>query len=108
MKLEDYKIIYVACKYGGDKDRVLLCDSVIKELIKDDKKNGRSGIIYFSPLRAYGWLYEETDYDEGLNWTLRTLMNCDELYVMPDWETSQGVNQEIAISKMLGIPICYL
>ena len=108
MKLSNYKLIYVACKFGGDKENIKLCEEFIRELNKEDKKNGIVGKIYFSPLNAFGWLYDETEYQEGLNWTLRMLTHCDELYVTPGWEDSRGVNQEIAIATYLGIPIRYI
>lgn len=108
MKIDDYKLVYVASKFGGDKEKIKLCEEFIKELIKEDKRNGITGRIYMSPLNAFGWLYEQTEYQEGLNWTLKVLTKCDELIVLPDWEDSRGVNQEIAIATYLGIPIRYL
>ena len=35
MKLSDYKLIYISCKFGGDKERVKLCEEFIEEFIKD-------------------------------------------------------------------------
>ena len=108
MKLDNYKLIYVACKYGGKEENVKLCEDFIKELIKEDERNEVRGNVYFSPLNAFGWLYTQTEYQEGLNWTLKILTKCDELYVLPGWEDSRGVNQEIAVANCLGIPITYL
>ena len=38
MKLSDYKLIYISCKFGGDKERIKLCEDFIEEFIKEDKK----------------------------------------------------------------------
>ena len=49
-------------------------------------------------MNAFGFLYDKTEYQEGLNMTLKLLENCDEMYVLPDYETSEGCLQEIYIS----------
>ena len=108
MKLEDYKLIYVSSKYGGDKERIKLCEEFIKELIKEDKQNGEQDKIYLSPLNAFGWLYDDINYDIGLDMCLKILEKCDEMYVLPDWENSKGCLQEIGFCKANGIKIRYL
>ena len=35
MKIDDYKLVYVASKFGGDKEKIKLCEEFIKELIKE-------------------------------------------------------------------------
>lgn len=109
MKLKEYKIIYVACKFGGDAERIKLVEETIKILIEDDRKRGAENVIYFSPIHSFGYLYDITEYDEGLNYTLACLARCDELYVVEDkWSESIGVCQEIGVAKALGIPIKYI
>ena len=108
MKLSDYKLIYISCKFGGDKERVKLCEEFIEEFIKEDKKNGIEGKVYISPLNTFGFLYDKTEYQEGLNMALKLLEKCDEMYVLPDYETSKGCLQEIGFCMALGIPIKYI
>ena len=108
MKISDYKLIYVSCKFGGDQERIIYCQEKIKELIKRDMENNEKNKVYLSPLNGMGWLYFDVDYEWGLNMTLKLLEKCDMMYVLPNWETSKGCLQEIGFCKAKGIPIVYL
>ena len=102
------KLIYVSCKFGGDKKRVEYCENVIKELIKRDRESGINDRIYVSPLHTFGWLFNDVPYEEGLDWCLDLLSKCDTMIVLEDFETSRGCNVEIGYCKSKGIPIVYL
>ena len=108
MKISEYKTIYVSCKFGGSSERVEFCRSWIKYFIKKDKEDGIEGRVYINPLDTFGWLYDDTEYQEGLNMTLKLMTMCDEVYVLPGWETSHGCLQEIGIANYLDIPITYI
>lgn len=108
MKLEDYKIIYVASPYDGDVKQIEICENLIKELVRDDKKNNRKNIMYISPLKSFNWLEDVADKEEILNYSLKLLTFCNEIYVLPDYELDATINQCIAVAKTIGIPITFL
>lgn len=108
MKLEECKIIYVASPYDGDMKQIEICENLIRELIKDDKKNDRSNVMYITPLKAFNWLEDVVSKEEILNYSLKLLMFCDEIYVLPDFELDATVNQCMAVAKTVGIPITFL
>ena len=47
-----------------------------------------------------GWEYE--DY---IKHSLEMLRHCDAIYLMPGWETSEGVKRELAEAALLGRPV---
>lgn len=101
-------MVYVSAKFQGKKENVKIVEDVIRELIKADKEHD---FVFVSPIHCMGWLYEETDYQEGLDWTLELLKRCDAMFVVPGWDeepVSVGVGQEIELAKKLDIPIHYL
>ena len=106
--MKEYSLIYVSCKFGGDMDRIKLCEEFIKELMKEDRKNGVTNKVYISPLHTFGWTYDLVDYDRGLDMALSLLDKCDYMYVVPDYEGSKGCLQEIGFCKAKGIPIRFL
>ena len=108
MNLESYKIIYVASPYDGDEKQIETVENVIKELIKDDKKNRKDDMVYISPLKVFNWLDDTVDKEEILNYSLKLLTLANEIYVLPEYELSESVNQQVGIAKLLGLPITYL
>ena len=105
--IKDYKLVYVSFPYDGEEEQIKQVEVLIQDIIANDKKNDKKNIIYFSPLKAFRWV-KDIEEDDLLNWGLKILTTCDEIYVSPDYELSGNVNQEIAIAKILGIPITYL
>lgn len=108
MDLKGCKLIYVASPYDGDEKQIETVENVIRELIKDDKKNRRYDIVYISPLKAFNWLSDTIDKDEMLDYSLKLLTLANEIYVLPEYELSESVNQQVGIAKLLGLPITYL
>lgn len=93
-------IIYCAHKYGGNEKNKKQAEEKIKSLQLKDLEN-----TYISPIHCLGYLYNETDYNDGLELCLDLLSISDELLVMS--EHSKGVDKEIEIAKLLGMPIRY-
>lgn len=107
-KIGDCKIIFVVCAYDGDESMKII-ENVVKELIKDDKKNNRNeDVIYVNALKCFNWLEDILNEEELTNNKLILLSKCSELYVLPNYELDKECNQCIGLSKTLGIPITYL
>lgn len=104
--MEKHEIIYVSCAFGGDKERIKYAEECIKKMVLYDQDLGIKS-VYLSPLHTVGFLYEMTEYEEGLDMTLALLDKCDRMVVLDGWENSKGCLQEIGYCKAKGIPIEY-
>lgn len=102
------KLIYVSCKFGGNQERIELCETIVRKLVKRDRDRAIYDTIYISPLHTFGYLYNDTSYEDGLNMCLELLRKCNVLYVIKDFEDSRGCNNEIGFAKALNIPISYI
>ena len=107
MNLESCKLVFVVSP-SDDNEQEKTVKEVIEQLIKDDKKNKRDNFIYISSLNTFGWISDTIDKEDRMNYSLKLLTKCDELYVLPNYELDEECNQCIGISKLLGIPITYL
>ena len=50
---------------------------------------------------------ENFDLKKTLLWDLKQVANADAIYLLDGWETSKGVNAELALAKALGKEILY-
>lgn len=72
------------------------------------------GNVVISPLMCHYLLSFApalgTDWATWKNYSLELLTKCDELWVLmlPGWELSEGVKQEIKSAEDLGIPVRYI
>ena len=85
-------IIYVSHPFKNNPENVKEIEDIIKILYKLFPN-----YLFISPVHAFGWLYDSTTYEDGLNMTLFLLENCaDEMWVFgKDWRNSTGVKAEI-------------
>ena len=63
--------------------------------------------LFFHPLRACGWCYNDIPYDDGLNYCLDFLSMADEMWVCPGWEDSTGACIEFGYAKATGKDIYF-
>lgn len=116
------KIIYVGGKYGGEEsNKNLIEDAIIRlktnrgisliNLFNPETQSSQSlyynneNTVYFSPVHAFGFQYNETDYMEGLDYCLSMLERCNELILLSNWRESFGATVEYGFAKGKGIPI---
>lgn len=99
-------LIYVSHIYQNKEENKQEVEGIIKNLIANDKKYlpEHKKITYVSPIHAYGFLYEETEYEEGLNMCLDLLNKCDLMLVFGDYQNSVGCKAEIEFCEENGIP----
>lgn len=93
------EIVYVSHPYGGDPKNVVDAERIVRELVKKNPKN-----LYISPLNAFGYLYDDTSYEDGLNMCLFLLSKCTKMYLCDGYENSTGCNAEIEYCEKHGIP----
>ena len=102
------KRIYIAGAYSSDNVMGVLHN--IGTGIKASAKILKEGNAPFCPWLDYHFALEDSTipkqafYDYSMTW----LEVCDEIHVLPGWETSQGTIKELARATELHIPITYL
>lgn len=94
-------LIYCSHKYGGNEENKAKAERKILELQKADTEN-----TYISPIHAFGFSYNEFDYDTGMKMCLELLDKCDRLIVLS--EESEGVLREISRANKNETPIIWL
>ena len=88
----EYKnIVYVSHPYGGDIHNKEIVEDLIKWLQKQYPT-----YLFVSPIHTFSFLYDETEYQQGLNMCLWLLDKCDEVWVFGDYYNSVGCMSEIA------------
>jgi hypothetical protein len=75
--------------------------SVINPLEKLIAYNNRLRLAGGKPLNEY------TDRTQILKMDIQLLLNCDAIYMLRDWESSQGATMEHHIASTLGLKIMY-
>ena len=93
-------IVYISHPFQNNPKNVKEIEYIINTLYKYFPD-----YLFISPVHAFGWLYDNTAYKEGLNMTLFLLETCaDEMWVFgEDWENSTGVKAEIDYCKRRNI-----
>ena len=93
-------IVYISHPFQNNPENVKEIEDIIKALYKRFPD-----YLFISPVHAFGWLYDSTTYEDGLNMTLFLLENCaDEMWVFgKDWRNSTGVKAEIEYCKKRNI-----
>ena len=71
MNLNDTRLIFVVSPYDGDEKQIETVENVIRELIKDDKKNRKYDIVYVSSLNTFNWMSDIVDKDDLINYNLK-------------------------------------
>ena len=98
--------IYCCHKYGGDPKNKLAVESKIKSLYKNNQKMFSDlKVIFVSPIHAFGYLYDVTTYEDGIDMCLNLLKDCDVLLTFGSSSLSQGCLIERKFCLDNGIPI---
>lgn len=92
-------MVYISHPYGGKESNRKAVEAIAARLAKKDTAN-----VYVSPIHAFGFLYDEVDYLDGLGMCIELLSRCDRMLVYGDWEHSTGCLAEIDYCRAHGIP----
>ena len=98
------KLIYISGKYGGKEENKIDMECAIRYFSEYEGCVGRG---YISPITAFSFLYNETEYLEGLDCCLTLLDKCDKIYMLPGWEDSTGACIEFGYAKATGKDIYF-
>ncbi len=97
------KRIYVAHPYGGKQENKNKVEQIVKDLARENPL-----ILYISPIHAVGFLYNDIDYMQGMEYCFELLSIADELILCENWESSRGCRLEKEYAEKYNIPIRYL
>ena len=78
-------MIYISHPYGGKEENKLKIEAIVRKLVKENP-----GVTYISPVHAFGYLYNDVDYETGLEYCLNLLDVSDRMLVFGDWKYSRG------------------
>ena len=98
------KLIYISGKYGGKEENKIDMECAIRYFREYEGCVDRE---YISPITAFSFLYNETEYLEGLDCCLTLLDKCDKIYMLPGWEDSTGACIEFGYAKATGKDIYF-
>lgn len=92
-------MIYISHPYGNKPENMKKVEEIIHKLIKENPNNG-----YVSPIHCYGFCYDDYPYEQGLEFCLKLLNQCDKMYVYGDWKQSRGCTAEVLYAETHMIP----
>ena len=93
------KTVYVAHPFRGDEIvNAGKVARICRQLHKD-----YPDYLFVSPIHAFSWFRD--DHEGALEYCLRMLARCDELWLFGDWEKSAGCMMERDAARNLGIEI---
>lgn len=98
------KTVYVSHKYGGDKNNL----KEVEEIIRTQQKK-HPNYMFISPLHMFSFLYNDMSYEDGLEFCLYQLAECDEIWVTGEkWYDSTGVIKEIEYANAHKIDVLFV
>lgn len=96
------KRVYVAHPYSGKEENKASVETLIRKMVKN-----YPDILYISPIHALGYLYNDVEYEHGMQYCFELLKACDELLLCGGWKDSRGCKMEKEYAEKNGIPINY-
>lgn len=97
------KKVYIAHPYDGLEHNKINVENIIKDLIKK-----HDDVLFISPIHLFGYLYYDVPYEEGMEYCLEILKECDELWLCKGWEGSRGCCMEFDYATEHCIPIKFM
>jgi len=93
-------MIYVSHPYSGDVKNKHKVERIIRKLVIDEPNE-----IFISPVHAFGFMYNDVDYDKGMDMCLALLSKCHKMYVFGSWTQSKGCQREILFAENLKMQV---
>ena len=94
--------IYISHPYGGDAENKAKVEGIVKSLAKRFPLE-----THVSPIHAFGFMYEDVPYKQGIKMCIDLLDVCDYMIVFGNYKKSKGCRIEIRHAKKHGIPTYY-
>lgn len=103
------KKVYIAGKYNDDD--IIKCLANIKLGIQTAVKAIHDGYIPFCPFLDFMFYLvgeKPLTVEEFKAYSMEWVESCDEIWVLPNWETSGGTKREIEKAQIMDIRVRYL
>ena len=98
------KKIYISHGFQGKQDNIRSIENKIKELRKE-----YPNYLFISPVHTFSYLYNDTEYIEGLEMCLFLMDSCDEVWMIDkNYLESKGVVSEIIYAHENDIPVYHI
>ena len=97
------KIVYLSHPYSNKISNKTKLEKFQKYLIRK-----YPGYLFLSPIHAFGHLYDDVTYEEGLNYCLFLLNISDEIWMLGDWTNSKGCQKEVQVAIKDHLPIKFI
>lgn len=95
------KIIYISHPFSGNEDNKKLIETKVKKLMEI-----YPNCLFISPVHTFGYLYNDTTYEKGIDMCLKLLEKCDEVWIISKYyENSKGCLIERSYAHAIGIPV---
>lgn len=95
-------LVYISHPSKGLKKNTTKIEKIIRELYSCHGIANNFCLV--SPVHCYGFMYNDVDYETGLNFCKDLLSHCNVMLVFGDYTTSVGCNAEIEFCKHNNIP----
>lgn len=94
------KKVYICHEFGGIYDNAKKVTNYLKELVRCNEN-----IVYISPILTFGVLYDQVNYDIGMDYCIELLKNCDLMITFGKHSESKGCIIEKIYCENHKIPI---
>lgn len=94
------KLIYICHQFGGEIENKKKVEELIRGFVEI-----YPDFCFISPIHSFGYLYNDVDYDTGMDYCLTLLDLCDEMWTFGNFSDSRGCTIEKSYCKRYKIPI---
>ena len=102
MVVNKKKLIYISHPSSGLEENTRAIENIIRILYSNDVLF--DNYCFVSPVHCYGFMYNDVEYEKGIQFCLDLLDNCDGMLVFGDWKSSRGCNMEVKHCESNDIP----
>lgn len=105
------QLLYISHPYGNKEQNKNDIENIIRYLYHSDEIFDNYCLV--SPVHCFGFLYEDWEYEKGIQPCLDLLGECDGMLVFDgegaeDWTTSTGCKMEVAKYEEWGMPYRFM
>jgi len=93
-------MIYVGHPFGGIHDNKAKVEKKVGDWVEKYPH-----MTFISPVHAFGFLYNDVTYEDGMEFCLELLSQCEAVIFCQGWENSRGCTMEMMHARKHNIPV---